>query len=84
VLWNDEPHARMRNGGSSRPEIEVLGPEALPPSYHSAKFGGPRQPVAARKPDAIRRRRRTCSVVGRSAAYDPSCGAGSGLHAPSA
>ena len=84
VLGDDEPHARMRNGGSGRPEIEVLGPEALPPSYHSAKFGGPRQPMAARKPDAIRRLRRTCSVVGPSAAYDPSCGAGSGLHAPSA
>ena len=82
VLRNDESNSRMRNGGSSRPEIEVLGPEALPPSYHSAKIGGPRQPVAARKPDAIRRRRRTCSVVGRSAACDPSCGAGSGLHAP--
>ena len=83
VLGNDEPHAWMRNGGSGCPEIEVLGPEALPPSYHSAEFGGPRQPMAARKPDAIRRLRRTCSVVGRSAAYVLSCGAGSGLHAPS-
>jgi hypothetical protein len=62
----------------------MLGPEALPPSCHRAELGGPRQPMAARKPDAIRRLRRTCSVVGPSAACDPSCGAGSALRAPSA
>jgi hypothetical protein len=31
VLRHDDTHARMRNGGSCCPEIEMLGPEALPP-----------------------------------------------------
>ncbi len=64
VFWYDEADSRMGEKGSSSPELEMLGPDALPFTYHSPQVGTLRQPVAAREPVTVRRRR-TCPGAGR-------------------
>ena len=56
-LRHDESYPRMIQKGSRHPDLEVLGPEALPLSCNSRQLGASRQPIAAREAAAFRRRR---------------------------
>jgi hypothetical protein len=61
VTRHDDPDARRTKRGSTDPDIEVHGPNSLPLSNDSLNIEASRQPVAARKSEAVVTRLRTCS-----------------------
>jgi hypothetical protein len=61
---DDEAHSRTRERGSAHPDVEVRGPDSLPLSNDALKIGRPREAIAPRKTEPVRRPR-TCSEDGR-------------------
>jgi hypothetical protein len=49
VLGDDEADAWMRQKGSERPNLDVLGSNSRPFASDSEQIGATRQPMAARK-----------------------------------
>ena len=60
---NHDPDARNAKRGSKDPDIEMNGPNSLPLSNDGLNIRTPRQPVPARKVEAVVRRPRTCLAV---------------------
>jgi hypothetical protein len=60
---NHDPDARNAERGSEDPDIEMNGPNSLPLSNDGLNIRTPRQPMPARKVEAVVRRPRTCLAV---------------------
>ena len=57
VLRHNKADPGMKQTGSDSPELEMLGPDALPVSCHDAQVRTPREPMASREAQRLRRRR---------------------------
>jgi hypothetical protein len=57
---HDDPDARKTERGSVDPDIEIRGPDSLPLSKDGLYVEAPREPMLARKAEAVVTRLRTC------------------------